>query len=68
MEDKMMTHARFSNDQLPSSTDLGQRLSHQIIDRYGIDPRLASEMAWDLLELLDAVDADREVLGRVYLR
>lgn len=63
----MKTHMRFSQDITLSSTELGRRLTSQIIDRYGIDPRLASEMAWDLLELLDAIDGNLEALDKFFL-
>jgi hypothetical protein len=64
MEDKMKTNTCFFNEQFVSTADLGSKLCGQIVDRYGIDPRLASEMAWDLLELIDAVDGDRDALDR----
>lgn len=61
----MSTHTMF--DRNLSSLDLGQKLCLQISDRYGVDPRLASEMAWDLLELLAAVDSDLDTLDRYFL-
>ncbi len=61
----MSTHTLF--DKNLSSADLGQKLCSQISERYGVDPRLASEMAWDLLELLAAVDSDLDTLDRYFL-
>ena len=61
----MKTHMRFFHDN--TQKELGLRLTSQIIDKYGVDPRLASEMAWDLLELLDAVDGDLETLDKFFL-
>lgn len=63
----MKTHARSLFDNTLSSLDLTARLSSQICERYEVDPRLASEMAWDLLELLDAVDGNRETLDKFFL-
>lgn len=63
----MSTHTRFAFDSSLSSADLGQKLCTQISDRYGVDPRLASEMAWDLIELLAAVDSDLDTLDRYFL-
>ncbi len=61
----MSKHTRTALDM--NMTQLGERLSGQISDRYDVDQRLASEMAWDLLELLAAVDSDLEALDRYYL-
>ena len=63
----MKTHMRFSHDASLSNTELGRRITSQIIDKYGIDPRLASEMAWDLLELLDAIDGNLDTLDKFFL-
>lgn len=64
----MRLHTRFfAHDSGLSNNELGRRLTSQIIDRYGIDPRLASEMAWDLLELLDAIDGDLSTLDKFFL-
>jgi len=50
-----------------SLNDLGSKLSHQLSERYGVDQRLASEMAWDLLEIMTAIDSDLEALDRYYI-
>ncbi len=59
------THARL--DSSLGTSDLGPRLVDQISQRYNVDPRLASEMAWDLLELIAAVDGDLETLDKFFL-
>jgi hypothetical protein len=64
MEDKMSTHTQASD---LSFNDLGSRLCSQITERYGVDQRLASEMAWDLLELMAAIDSDLDALDRFYI-
>lgn len=61
----MSTHTR-TIDAL-SFNDLGTRLCSQITERYGVDQRLASEMAWDLLELMAAIDSDLDALERYYI-
>ena len=61
----MSTHTR-TIDSL-SFNDLGTRLCSQITERYGVDQRLASEMAWDLLELMAAIDSDLDALERYYI-
>lgn len=64
----MSTHAKQSSFDVSSFNDLGSRLSSQISERYDVDQRLASEMAWDLLELMAAVDSDLDTLDRYYLK
>lgn len=63
----MRLHTRFSYDPSLSNTEIGLRLTSQIVDKYGIDPRLASEMAWDLLELIDAIDGNLDTLDKFFL-
>ncbi len=63
----MSTRTRASPD-VSSFNDLGSRLCSQISERYEVDQRLASEMAWDLLELLAAVDSDLDTLDKFYLK
>ncbi len=60
------THTHTVSDSL-SINDLGSRLCSPITDRYGVDQRLASEMAWDLLEIMSAIDSDLEALDRYYI-
>ncbi len=50
-----------------SLNDLGTRLCTQISEKYGVDQRLASEMAWDLLEIMTAIDSDLDALDRYYI-
>ncbi|MFP5458038.1 MAG: hypothetical protein ACLGG7_04835 [Bacteriovoracia bacterium] len=64
----MSTHTKQSSFDVSSFNDLGSRLSSQISERYDVDQRLASEMAWDLLELMAAVDSDLDTLDRYYLK
>lgn len=64
----MSTHTKHSSFDVSSFNDLGSRLSSQISERYDVDQRLASEMAWDLLELMAAVDSDLDTLDRYYLK
>lgn len=64
----MSTHTKQSTFDVSSFNDLGTRLCSQISERYEVDQRLASEMAWDLLELLAAVDSDLDTLDKFYLK
>ncbi len=47
--------------------DLHQKMSTELSGRYNIDTRLASEMAWDILEVIVAVDGDLDTLDKYIL-
>jgi hypothetical protein len=47
--------------------DLHQKISSELLGRYGIDDRLANEMAWDFIEVITAVDGDLETLDKFIL-
>lgn len=40
----------------------------QIVNRYNVDEKLASEMAWDLIEVLSAVDGDIDIFEKYFLQ
>ncbi len=50
-----------------SEVELFAKIQGELISRYEVDSRLASEMAWDLLEVLTAVDGDVEMLEKYFL-
>ncbi len=50
-----------------NETQLFTKIQGELISRYEVDGRLASEMAWDLLEVLTAVDGDVEMLEKYFL-
>lgn len=50
-----------------NEVELFARIQSELITRYEVDDRLASEMAWDLLEVLTAVDGDVEMLEKYFL-
>ena len=50
-----------------NEVELFARIQGELITRYEVDDRLASEMAWDLLEVLTAVDGDVEMLEKYFL-
>lgn len=60
----MLAHAL--NREL-NEVELFARIQGELITRYEVDDRLASEMAWDLLEVLTAVDGDVEMLEKYFL-
>lgn len=50
-----------------SETELFAKIQGELINRYGVDDKLASEMAWDLLEVLSAVDGDVDIFEKYFL-
>lgn len=43
------------------------KLQAELVNRYSIDGKLASEMAWDLMEVLMAVDGDVDIFEKYFL-
>lgn len=63
----MGAHALFSQSHQLSETDLFLKIHGELLSRYGVDERLASEMAWDLLEVLSAVEGDIDIFEKYFL-
>jgi hypothetical protein len=64
----MLAHARLH----PSLTDMTEtelfaKIQLQLVNRYDVDPNLASEMAWDLIEVLSTVDGDIDIFEKYFL-
>jgi hypothetical protein len=63
----MLAHSFFHVSESENEVELFGRIQLQLIDRYGVDPRLASEMAWDFIEVLSAVDGNMETFEKYFL-
>ncbi len=50
-----------------NETEIFAKLQLQLINRYNVDPQLASEMAWDLIEVMCAVDGNMEIFEKYFL-
>lgn len=50
-----------------TETELFAKIQAELVNRYGVDGKLASEMAWDLLEILSAVDGDIDIFEKYFL-
>jgi hypothetical protein len=50
-----------------NETELFSKIQIELANRYSIDPRLASEMAWDLVEVLTAINGDVEIFEKYFL-
>lgn len=64
----MLAHTLFhsSFSQL-NEAELFSRIQIELVNRYSIDSRLASEMAWDLIEVLTATNGDVEIFEKYFL-
>jgi hypothetical protein len=51
------------NDQLL----LAEKLKREISSKYDVEDRLASEMAWDLLEMICVIDGNMDALNKYVL-
>lgn len=60
------THMHPSLTQI-NETELFGRIQLELVNRYSIDGKLASEMAWDLIEVLTAVNSDVEIFEKYFL-
>ncbi len=63
----MHAHARFHSAFVETDTELFAKIQLELVNRYGVDSKLASEMAWDLLEVLSAVDSDIDIFEKYFL-
>ena len=63
----MAAHAHFSTNH-KNETDLFIKIHTELINRYEVDEKLANEMAWDLIEVLSAVDGDISIFEKYFLQ
>jgi hypothetical protein len=50
-----------------NETELFVKIQAELVSRYEVDEKLASEMAWDLIEVLSAVDGDIDIFEKYFL-
>jgi len=64
----MVAHP-FSRNSLESmnDTELFAKIQLELVNRYQVDPHLASEMAWDFIEVLSAVDGNFDIFEKYFL-
>jgi hypothetical protein len=63
----MLAHALSSPNQL-NETEMFIKIQAELVNRYGVDYKLASEMAWDFIEVLSAVDGDMNIFEKYFLQ
>jgi hypothetical protein len=63
-------HHSYKIDNLINKTDdshFFNKVKEELTQRYNVEETLASEMAWDLIEVLYAVDSDVEIFEKYFL-
>ncbi len=63
----MLAHALLYPSLTMTETELFAKIQAELVNRYGVDGNLASEMAWDFLEVLSAVDGDIDIFEKYFL-
>ena len=64
----MMAQTLFRNDfETMNETELFAKIQLELVNRYQVDPQLASEMAWDLMDMLSAVDGNFDIFEKYFL-
>lgn len=64
----MLAHARPHHSLFDmTETELFAKIQLELVNRYEIDPNLASEMAWDLIEVLSVVDGNIDIFEKYFL-
>lgn len=51
-----------------NDTELFLKIHSELVYRYSVDEKLACEMAWDLIEVLSAVDGDMDIFEKYFLQ
>ncbi len=64
----MLAHAIFPSENQVIDSEMFSKIQLELVNRYSVDPKLASEMAWDLLEVLSAVDSDLDIFEKYFLQ
>lgn len=61
-----LAHAHF-HSALMTEAEIFSKIQLELVHRYSVDERLASEMAWDLMNVLSAVDSDIDIFEKYFL-
>ena len=62
----MLAHALLLSSR-ETDTEIFAKIQAELVNRYAVDEKLASEMAWDLIEVLSAVDGDIDIFEKYFL-
>lgn len=64
----MAAHAHLHPSLSISDTELFIKIQSELVQRYSVDERLASEMAWDLIDVLSAVEGNIDIFEKYFLQ
>jgi hypothetical protein len=65
----MAAHALFHDfSNSVNEAELFSKIQFELIQRYSVEPGLASEMAWDFIEVLSAIDGNIEIFEKYFLQ
>jgi hypothetical protein len=65
----MLAHVLSKNDyDSMSEPELFSKIQMELVNRYQVDSTLASEMAWDLIEVLSAVEGNFDIFEKYFLQ
>ena len=65
----MSSHAYvYSSKTQMNDAEIFAKIQAQLVNRYQVDEKLANEMAWDLIEVLSAVDGDIDIFEKYFLQ
>ena len=65
----MLAHVLSKNNyDSMSEPELFSKIQMELVNRYQVDPTLASEMAWDLIEVLSAVEGNFDIFEKYFLQ
>lgn len=65
MHARALMHSSFTDI---NETEVFARIQLELVNRYGIDEKLACEMAWDFVEVLSAVDGNFDIFDKYFLQ
>jgi len=51
-----------------NEAEIFAKIQMELVNRYQVDPHLASEMAWDLMDVLSAVDGNFGIFEKYFLQ
>lgn len=64
----MAAHALFHPSfSTTNEVEIFVRIQAELMKRYSVDEKLASEMAWDFIEVMSAVDGDMSIFEKYFL-
>lgn len=63
----MLAHTQKQLSEM-TDTELFAKIQLELVNRYEVDPKLASEMAWDLLEVMAAVEGNLDIFEKYFLQ